>query len=86
MLPDVDPTGSMTGRQAAGYALALVPAGLLPTIVGLAGPLYFAGALVLGLFYLASAVRFWRTSPTRPPGGCCGRRSCTCRRSCCCCC
>ena len=27
--------------------------------VGLAGAHYFAGALVLGLFYLASSVRFW---------------------------
>lgn len=59
MLPVLDPTGRMTGRQAAGYALALVPAGLLPTVVGLAGPYYFAGAFALGLFYLAAAVRFW---------------------------
>jgi protoheme IX farnesyltransferase len=59
MLPGVDPAGSITGRQAAGYALALVPAGLLPAVVGLAGPVYFAGALGLGLFYLAAAGRFW---------------------------
>jgi protoheme IX farnesyltransferase len=59
MLPSVDPGGHITGRQAAEYALALIPAGLLPAVVGLAGPLYFAGALVLGLFYLAYAVRFW---------------------------
>jgi protoheme IX farnesyltransferase len=59
MLPSVDPTGALTGRQAAGYALALVPAGLLPAVAGLAGPLYFAGALALGLGYLAAAVRFW---------------------------
>ena len=59
MLPSVDPTGAMTGRQAAFYALALVPAGLLPTAVGLAGGYYFVGALALGLFYLASSVRFW---------------------------
>jgi protoheme IX farnesyltransferase len=59
MLPAVDPLGSITGRQAASYALALVPAGLLPTIVGLAGVPYFLGALAFGLFYLAFAVRFW---------------------------
>lgn len=59
MLPSVDPTGALTGRQAAFYALALVPAGLLPTVVGLAGVYYFAGALVLGLFYLAFSVLFW---------------------------
>jgi protoheme IX farnesyltransferase len=61
MLPCVDPLGAITGRQAAGYALALIPAGLLPTVIGLAGPYYFAGALALGLFYLAYAVRFWST-------------------------
>jgi protoheme IX farnesyltransferase len=59
MLPALDPLGAITGRQAAGYALALIPAGLLPATVGLAGPLYFAGALALGLFYLACAVGFW---------------------------
>jgi protoheme IX farnesyltransferase len=59
MLPTVDPRGSITGRQAAGHALALVPAGLLPTVVGLAGSAYFAGAFVLGLAYLVAAVRFW---------------------------
>ncbi len=59
MLPSVDPTGVLTGRQATSYALALVPAGLLPTVVGLAGGYYFVGALVLGLIYLSSSIRFW---------------------------
>src|SRR5262249_44078824 len=59
MLPTVDPQGAITGRQAAGYALALVPGGLLPAVVGLAGGFYFAGALVFGLGYLYYAVRFW---------------------------
>jgi protoheme IX farnesyltransferase len=60
MLPSVDDAaGSMTGRQAAGHALALLPVGLLPTTVGVAGPIYFLGALALGFFYLAAAARFW---------------------------
>ncbi|MGE5756114.1 MAG: heme o synthase [Planctomycetaceae bacterium] len=59
MLPAVDPRGGMTGRQAASYALALIPAGLLPAVVGVAGAAYFAGALVLGVGYFAFAVRFW---------------------------
>jgi heme o synthase len=59
MLPAVDPLGVMTGRQAAFHALALVPAGLMPSVVGLAGGYYFAGALLLGLFYLVYSVRFW---------------------------
>jgi len=60
MLPSVDPTGVMTARQAVLHGLALVPVGLLPTALGFAGPFYFGGALLLGLFYLIQAVRFWR--------------------------
>jgi len=59
MLPGVDPQGALTGRQATSYALALIPAGLLPATIGLAGPVYFIGALVLGLLYLVVAIQFW---------------------------
>jgi protoheme IX farnesyltransferase len=60
MLTARDDCGRMTGCQAVSYALALVPAGLLPATIGLAGPLYFIGALVLGLVYLGAAAMFWR--------------------------
>jgi protoheme IX farnesyltransferase len=59
MLPEFDPLGSLTARQATTYALALVPAGLLPSMIGLAGSFYFAGSLVLGMIYLIAAARFW---------------------------
>ncbi len=59
MLPNVDPLGSMTGRQAMWHAFELLPAGLLPAFIGLGGRWYFAGALALGIFYLYHAVRFW---------------------------
>ncbi|MGC1723363.1 MAG: heme o synthase [Isosphaeraceae bacterium] len=59
MLPGADPQGALTGRQATIYALALIPAGLLPATIGLAGPVYFVGALVLGLLYLVAAIQFW---------------------------
>ncbi|MGP0066196.1 MAG: heme o synthase [Isosphaeraceae bacterium] len=59
MLTARDDRGRMTGCQAVSYALALIPAGLLPAVVGLAGSLYFVGALVLGLVYLVAAARFW---------------------------
>jgi heme o synthase len=59
MLSGRDARGTMTGCQAVSYALALVPAGLLPALVGLAGPVYFAGALFLGLLYLGDAFSFW---------------------------
>jgi protoheme IX farnesyltransferase len=59
MLTGRDTRGTMTGCQAVSYALALVPAGLLPALVGLAGPIYFAGALFFGLMYLGDALSFW---------------------------
>ncbi len=59
MLPSVDPSGAITGRQAAFHALALLPAALMPSAIGLAGPYYFVGALAMGLFYLNYAVKFW---------------------------
>lgn len=59
MLPNVDPDGSMTGRQALWHALELVPAGLFPWAIGLGGRWYFLGALGMGLFYLYYAAKFW---------------------------
>jgi heme o synthase len=38
----------------------LIPVRLLPTMVGLAGGLYLAGALVLGVALLALAIAFAR--------------------------
>jgi protoheme IX farnesyltransferase len=58
MLPVLEPDGRRTGRQAVLYATALVPASLVPTLVGLSGPVYAAVALVLGAALLALACRF----------------------------
>jgi protoheme IX farnesyltransferase len=49
----------MTARQSVAHALILVPVGLLPTVVGVAGGWYFLGSLVAGLYYLAASIRFW---------------------------
>lgn len=57
MLPVVDPTGAATGRQIVLYSLALLPAGLAPTLVGMAGAVYFFGALLLGVGFLQFALR-----------------------------
>jgi len=46
MLPVVDPQGTRTFRQIILYAVALVGVSLLPALMGLAGILYFFGALV----------------------------------------
>jgi protoheme IX farnesyltransferase len=59
MITGRDVRGKMTGAHAFSYALVLVPAGLLPGAIGLAGPIYSAGAFLLGLYYLVDAGRFW---------------------------
>ncbi|HEY7473250.1 MAG TPA: heme o synthase [Gemmatimonadota bacterium] len=56
MLPVVDPGGEATGRQVALYCAALVPVSLIPTFLGLTGPVYFFGALLLGLGFLAAGI------------------------------
>ena len=53
-----DPDGLRTARQAILYCAALVPVSLLPSALGLAGPVYFGGALLLGIGFLASTTRF----------------------------
>jgi protoheme IX farnesyltransferase len=56
MLPVLDPDGEATGRQVALYCAALVPVSLIPTFLGIAGPIYFFGALLLGLAFLGAGL------------------------------
>ena len=58
MLPVVEPDGRSTARQAVFYAGALVPLSLAPTLIGLTGLSYFAGALALGIIFIGLALRF----------------------------
>lgn len=58
MLPVVEPDGIRTGRQALQYSIALLPVSIGPTVVGLAGWVYFWLALGLGAALLLLAVRF----------------------------
>ena len=60
MLPVVDPSGRTTARMVVLYASVLVPVSLAPTLVGLAGRVYFGGALALGLAFLALGIQFAR--------------------------
>ncbi len=53
VLPVVDANGSITERQIVTGCLSLLVASLLPTLVGMAGLVYFVGALVLGIGFLA---------------------------------
>ena len=56
MLPVIESDGRMTGRQVVATALMLIPVSLFPVATGLAGRVYFYGALALGLLYLAAGL------------------------------
>ncbi len=56
VLPVVDPGGMSTERQIVAGCLALLSVGLLPTLIGLTGPVYFFGALGLGVGLLVCAM------------------------------
>lgn len=60
VLPVEEPDGASTSRQTVTYAAVLIPVTLLPTVVGLAGGVYLAGALVLGVALLTLATAFAR--------------------------
>jgi protoheme IX farnesyltransferase len=57
VLSVVDPGGASTGRQAVLYTLALLVVSLMPPFLGMAGALYFFGALGLGLGFLYYCTR-----------------------------
>ena len=61
VLPVVDGDGASTATHAVVNCLALVPVALLPTLLGMAGAVYFATALLLGLCFLWTAVGLART-------------------------
>jgi protoheme IX farnesyltransferase len=65
MLPVVDPQLRATGRQIIMYAVALLPITLLPACLGMAGPLYFAAAAVLGVAFIGFGV-VCAFTPQRP--------------------
>jgi protoheme IX farnesyltransferase len=60
MLPQIDPDGARTGRQALCHTLGLLPISLCFFVLRLAGPIYLCGALVLGLVFLWQTQRFAR--------------------------
>jgi protoheme IX farnesyltransferase len=60
LLPVIDRSGTSTGTHVFTNTLALVPVALLPTLIGIAGAVYFVAALGLGLAFLWSAFGLWR--------------------------
>lgn len=60
MLPAVDPDGTRTGHQSVSHTLGLMIASLCPFLFHLAGPVYLAAAVMLGIGYLICAIQFAR--------------------------
>jgi protoheme IX farnesyltransferase len=56
MLSVEDEDGRRTFRQASLYAVALLPVSLAPTLLGVAGAIYFFGATVLSLWLIWAGV------------------------------
>jgi heme o synthase len=58
MLPVVDEPGTTTARQIVVYSLALIPVTLMPALpnLGVAGPVYFGAAVLMGGAFLGFAV------------------------------
>jgi protoheme IX farnesyltransferase len=58
MMPVLDPDGASTSRQAVLQTMALLAASLMPGWIGMAGPVYYVTAALLGVGFLAFALAF----------------------------
>ena len=58
MLSVDDPGGDRTAHQVVLYSLVLLSCSLMPALLGIAGPVYFSGAVVLGLIVLWQGLSF----------------------------
>ncbi len=58
LLAVIEPDGRRNARHALGYAVALLPVSLLPSVVGLAGRSYSGAAIGLGVAFIVLAFRF----------------------------
>jgi protoheme IX farnesyltransferase len=57
MLPVVEEDGRSTAWRILAYSVALIPISVLPSLMGMAGKVYFVGAIVLGLALLYFGIR-----------------------------
>jgi protoheme IX farnesyltransferase len=69
MLPVLDPSGHVTGRQAVANSLALLLVSVVPSAAGMTGAVYLYGALALGLGFTGVAV-YARSSARGRRGRC----------------
>lgn len=60
MLPVIEPAGLKTVSLTVGFSLVLVGVSLIPTLIGMAGWLYFSGTFLIGLVMLIGAIGFAR--------------------------
>jgi len=69
MLPVVEEDGRSTARRILAYSVALIPISILPSLMGMAGRIYFVGALVLGfaLLYFGVRLAFLKLPPASAP-------------------
>ena len=61
MLPVVEPDGASTFRQVIWFSIALIPATLLPAMMGMAGMRYGIGIAILGLIMLGVGIKLARS-------------------------
>jgi heme o synthase len=64
LLPVIDPDDKLTRCQIVCDCLILLAVSLLPTLMGFAGPVYFVGALMLGINVLVCGIvlALWRSA------------------------
>ena len=60
MLPAIEQSGVRTVRFTVGFSLILLAVSLVPTMIGMAGWVYFFGTFVLGLLMLVATLTFAR--------------------------
>ncbi len=60
LLVVTEPDGRSAARQVLTYGAVLIPVSLVPAAIGLASPIYLAGASALGVGYLLLGARFAR--------------------------
>lgn len=62
--PVVEPNGRTAARHVVIFTLLLLPASLLPSLLGVSGRIYFYGAAALGILFLLPALRMARLRTT----------------------
>jgi protoheme IX farnesyltransferase len=61
MLPVVEPSGKLTGRQIVLFSIMLLPVSLAPYFFQVSGLIFLVGALLLGIWFLWVSIQTART-------------------------